>query len=133
MAWWEPRLRSGERDKQQGCYRPVRTDTGCVETVSCARGGHVETVSRARVGHMRYMAWWERPRLRLGERDKQQGCYRLVCTDTGCVETVSRARGGHVETVSRAERGHMGSDIREREKADNGVRSTANQKTIPPQ
>ncbi|GCC23841.1 hypothetical protein chiPu_0002239 [Chiloscyllium punctatum] len=54
------------------------------------------------------------------------------------------ARGGHVVlcfvreevmwcSVSRAKEGHMGLDIREREEAENGVGSTANQKTIPPQ
>ncbi|GCC29807.1 hypothetical protein chiPu_0008249 [Chiloscyllium punctatum] len=36
-------------------------------------------------------------------------------------------------SVSRAKEGHVRSDIREREKTENRVGSTANQKTIPPQ
>ncbi|GCC18572.1 hypothetical protein chiPu_0017982 [Chiloscyllium punctatum] len=36
-------------------------------------------------------------------------------------------------SVSRARQGHVGSDIRERKETENGVRSTANQKIIPPQ
>ncbi|XP_072431251.1 3-oxo-5-alpha-steroid 4-dehydrogenase 1 isoform X2 [Chiloscyllium punctatum] len=35
-------------------------------------------------------------------------------------------------SVSRAKQGHVGSAIRERQEAENGVRSTANQKIIPP-
>ncbi|GCC40150.1 hypothetical protein chiPu_0024163 [Chiloscyllium punctatum] len=58
--------------------------------------------------------------------------------------SVSRTKQGHVVrcfarkdvtwySVSRAKQGHVGSDIREHKEAENGVRSTANQKTIPPQ
>ncbi|GCC34910.1 hypothetical protein chiPu_0013387 [Chiloscyllium punctatum] len=58
--------------------------------------------------------------------------------------SISRAKQGHVVrcfareevtwySVSRAKQGHLGSDFRERKEAENGVRSTANQKTIPPQ
>ncbi|GCC26041.1 hypothetical protein chiPu_0004455 [Chiloscyllium punctatum] len=58
--------------------------------------------------------------------------------------SVLRAKQGHVVlcftreevtwySVSQAKQGHVGSDIQECKEAENGVRSTANQKIIPSQ
>ncbi|GCC30393.1 hypothetical protein chiPu_0008844 [Chiloscyllium punctatum] len=76
-------------------------------------------------------------------RAKQGHMVRCFACEEVTWYSVSRAKQGHVVccftrkevtwySVSRAKQGHVGSDIWERKEAENGVRSTANQKTIPP-
>ncbi|GCC30538.1 hypothetical protein chiPu_0008989 [Chiloscyllium punctatum] len=89
-----------------GCeYKYTRHSEAFGDAPLCARaeGGHVVLRSVAKQGHV------------------------MLC--------FTRRRRARVTwySDSQAKQGHVGSDIRECKEAENGVRSTANQKMIPPQ